>query len=63
VDELIAVDKDADVRNAFAGGVEEQQIARAKLGNIDRRAGPPLLSGRAGKPTMTCFGMQGLGEP
>lgn len=63
MDELIAFDKHAYVRDALSGGVEEQQIARAKLGNVDRRAGPPLLSGRAGKSTMTYLGMQGLGEP
>lgn len=63
MDELIAFDKNAYVRNAFAGGVEEQQIARTKLGNVDRRAGSPLLSGRAGKPAMNHLGMQGPGEP
>ena len=63
MDELIAFDKNAYVRNALSGGVEEQQIARAKLGNADWRAGPPLLSGRAGKPAMIYLGMQGLGEP
>jgi hypothetical protein len=31
VDELIAFDKNAYVRNALSGGVEEQQVARAKL--------------------------------
>lgn len=62
MNELVAVEKDANMGDAFAGGIEEQEIARAKLVYVDRCAGPPLFGRRAGKLPVPDFGVQNLGE-